>query len=85
MKPEKNETRNNILPCLAALRPEEDAQVIERLSEFAVIVALFGAGLKLRCRSVLRVAQSEADHLVRVHPDLLAGAHIGEPGEPGTA
>lgn len=32
---------------VAWLRPEEDAQVIERLSEFAVIVALFGAGLKL--------------------------------------
>ena len=32
---------------VAWLRPAEDAQVIERLSEFAVIVALFGAGLKL--------------------------------------
>lgn len=29
------------------LNPAEDAQTIERLSEFAVIVALFGAGLKL--------------------------------------
>lgn len=32
---------------VAWLGPEEDSQVIERLSEFAVIVALFGAGLKL--------------------------------------
>jgi len=32
---------------LALLDPFEDAAVIERLAEFAVIVALFGAGLRI--------------------------------------
>ena len=36
-------------------------------------------------RSAVGVAQLEADHVVRVDADLLAGALNGEPSKPGAA